>query len=82
MRYFLAEGLMLLALAAVPALFIASNLQLADLTVHTLVDVSALRFVGCFVAAWLTLAVLIVLGIWYPARRAMKIQPAEALHDE
>ena len=82
LRYFLAEGLMLLALAALPAFFIALNLQLADLTVHTLVDVSALRFVGCFVAACLTLAVIIVVGIWYPARRAMRIQPAEALHDE
>ena len=82
LRYLLAEGLMLLVLAALPALFIAFNLQLADLTVHTLVDVSAWRFIGCFVSAMLVLAVLIILGIWYPARRAMRIQPAEALHDE
>ena len=81
-RYFLGEGLALLLLSVLPALFIAVNLQVADLTVHTLVDASPLRFIGCFVAAWLVLAVLIISGIWYPARRAMRIQPAEALHDE
>ena len=32
--------------------------------------------------SWLLMALMIVLGIWYPARRAMLVQPAEALHDE
>ena len=32
--------------------------------------------------SWLLMALMIVLGIWYPARRAMQVQPAEALHDE
>lgn len=82
MGHFLLEGLALLLLAAVPALLIAFNIQLADLTVHTLVDVSAARFVGCFCAALLLMALIILAGIWYPARQAMKVQPAEALHDE
>ena len=55
---------------------------MADLTVHTLVDVSWERFAGCFLGAMALLACIIVLGIWYPARRAMLVQPAEALHDE
>lgn len=76
------EGLALLFAAALPALFIALNLQLTDLTVHTLADVSAGRFAVCFVAALCLLAVVIALGVWYPARQAMRIQPAEALHDE
>jgi len=25
---------------------------------------------------------MIVVGIWIPARKAMKVQPAEALHNE
>ena len=82
MQYFLLEGLVLLILAVIPALVISCNIQLADLTVHTLVDVSTLRFVECFAGAFLLMVLMIVMGIWYPARRAMKIQPAEALHDE
>ncbi|WP_368045224.1 ABC transporter permease [Bacteroides sp. ET489] len=82
MGYFLLEGLALLLLAAVPALLIALNIQLADLTVHTLIDASTARFVGCFCVALLLMALMIVAGIWYPARQAMKVQPAEALHDE
>ena len=82
MAYFLLEGLLLLLMAAVPALVIAFNVRLADLTVHTLMDVTAGRFAGCFGLALLLMALIIVAGIWYPARQAMKIQPAEALHDE
>ena len=82
MRYFLLEGLVLLLMAVIPTLLIALNIQWADLTVHTLVDVSAARFGGCFGVVLLLMALMIVLGIWYPARRAMQVQPAEALHDE
>lgn len=82
MVYFLSEGIMLLLMAAVPALVVAFNIQVADLTVHTLTDVTGGRFAGCFAAAVLLLGLVIVAGIWYPARRAMKIQPATALHDE
>ena len=82
MRQLMLEGMTLLLAAVVPALFIAFNVQVADLTVHTLVDVSSGRFVLCFVAAVVLLAGVIALGIWYPARQAMHIQPAEALHDE
>ena len=28
------------------------------------------------------IALMIVVGIWYPARKAMSVQPAEALHAE
>ncbi|WP_288324337.1 hypothetical protein [uncultured Phocaeicola sp.] len=31
---------------------------------------------------WLLMALMIVFGIWMPATQAMKIQPAEALHEE
>ncbi|WP_455997113.1 ABC transporter permease [Phocaeicola barnesiae] len=82
MRYFLLEGLVLLLMAVIPTLLIALNIQWADLTVHTLVDVSAARFGGCFGAVLLLLALMIVLGIWYPARRALQVPPAEALHAE
>ena len=32
--------------------------------------------------AWLLIALMVVIGIWFPARQAIKIQPAEALHEE
>ncbi|MCI6212723.1 FtsX-like permease family protein [Bacteroides heparinolyticus] len=80
--YYVMEGMLLLALAAFPALIICVNMQAADLTVHTLMDVTPGRFFLCFAAAVLLLAVIIMLGICFPARKAMRIQPAEALHDE
>ena len=30
----------------------------------------------------LCVGTIVALGIWFPARQAMKIEPAEALHDE
>ena len=80
--YFLLEGITLLLLSVVPALVVALNLQIADLTIHSLVDITTMRFVGCFLIAVLFLALIIVTAIWYPACQAIKIQPAEALHDE
>ena len=80
--HFLTEGWLLLLIAAVPALVISLNIVYADLTVHTLMDVTVARFIGCFMLSVLILAIMIALGIWFPARKAMKIEPAEALHDE
>jgi len=47
-----------------------------------LMDVSGGRFIGCFLVAVGVLALIVALGIWFPARQAMKIEPAEALHNE
>ena len=40
------------------------------------------RFLICAAITYLLLAVMIVLGIMVPALRAMRLQPAIALHDE
>ena len=40
------------------------------------------RLLLCAALAFVSIALMILIGIWYPARRAMKVQPAEALHDE
>lgn len=81
-RHYLLEGWLLLLAAALPALIICFNIQMADLTVHTLMDVSASRFFACFITAVLILGVIVALGIGIPARKAMKIEPAETLHNE
>lgn len=41
-----------------------------------------IRFLIGSLAAWLLIALMVMMGIWYPARQAMKIEPAEALHEE
>ena len=82
LKHYLTEGWLLLLIAAIPALIICFNIQMGDLTVHTLMDVSLERFIGSFLVATCVLALIIALGIWFPARKAMKIEPAEALHDE
>lgn len=82
MGYYQQEGLLLLLIAALPALLICYHIRLADLTVHTLMEPTAGRFLFCFAVAFLLLWLVIALGIWFPARQAMKVQPAEALHNE
>lgn len=82
LKHYLTEGWLLLLVAAVPALIICFNIQMGDLTVHTLMDVTSGRFFGCFLVAVGVLALIIAFGIWFPAQKAMKINPAEALHEE
>ena len=81
-RRLMDEGLLLLTLAAVPAALIAFNVGLADLVDVERMPFSAARFLWGIAMTWVLMALMIVLGIWYPARRAMRIQPAEALYDE
>ena len=81
-RRLVSEGLLLLTLAAVPALLIAFNVGMAELVDVERMPFSAGRFAIVILTSWLLMALMIWLGIWYPARRAMQIQPAEALHDE
>lgn len=81
-RYYVMEGMLLLGLAAIPAILICLNMQIVDLTVHTLIDPGIVRFFFCFIMAMALLAIIILLGIYFPARKAMKVEPAEALHGE
>ncbi|WP_288156243.1 ABC transporter permease, partial [Phocaeicola sartorii] len=79
----LAEGLILLAVATIPAIFIDWNLANAEL--NAWMDGSTLgwiRFVNTVLISFVLIALMIVVGIWIPARKAMKVQPAEALHEE
>ena len=60
----------------------ALNKVNADITVNTLTDMSALRFIVTFGTAALLLALVIVAAIYPSARKAMNLDPAETLHDE
>lgn len=79
----LTEGLFLLVIATVPAIFIDWNL--ANVELNAWMDGSTfgwVRFINTVLISFVLIALMIVVGIWIPARKAMKVQPAEALHDE
>lgn len=79
----LTEGVLLLSLATVPALIIDWNLALAEL--NAWLDGTTLepvRLAVTVIVSFVLIALMMVVGIWIPARKAMKIQPAEALYDE
>ena len=76
------EGLLLLTLAAVPAALVAFNVGMAELVDVERMPFDAVRFLWALGMTWVLMAGMVVLGIWYPACQAMKIQPAEALYDE
>jgi putative ABC transport system permease protein len=76
------EGLILLLLASIPALLIAGNIVYADLTINTLTDFSAGRFLITVLATYLLMLLMLFAGCCYPAYQAMHISPAEALREE
>ena len=79
----LTEGILLLIIATIPAIFIDWNLANAEL--NAWMDGSTfgwIRFINTVLISFALIAGMIVVGIWIPARKAMKVQPAEALHDE
>ena len=81
-RLLIAEGVILLTLAIIPAGIISFNIGKADLVDVDRMDFTFVRFICGMLITYLLMAFMIILGIWYPARQAMKIQPAEVLHEQ
>ena len=79
-RRLIGEGLLLLALVTPAAIII--DFLLLHYDIATYFDEphsSALRIIICAGAAFSLMALMVMAGIWFPARRAMRIEPAEAL---
>lgn len=83
------EGLLLLTLAMLPAMILCYNVGIAEFTIGNTELISSwpvewgiLRFLLGIAGAWVLMALMVAVGICFPARRAMKIEPAEALHEE
>ena len=76
------EGFLLITFAYIPALVVAYNLGVSDLVETWPVEWSFTRFLTGGIITYLLLLAIAAVGIWFPARQAMKIQPAEALHGE
>jgi putative ABC transport system permease protein len=79
----LSEGILLLAIVTPVALLIDYNL--ANLELNSWRNGTTLewgRLLLCAAISFVLIALMIIIGIGIPARKAMKVQPAEALHDE
>lgn len=76
------EGVVLLTLATLLAIGITFNIGIAELVNIDKMPFTVGRFLLALAVNWLLMALMIIAGIWYPARMAMKVQPAEALHDD
>lgn len=79
----MSEGMFLLLMVTVPAVII--DVLLAHFELNSWRNGTTLewpRMAFCAAATFVLIAAMIGIGIGIPARRAMKVQPAEALHDE
>ena len=76
------EGILLLVIAFIPALLISVNAAYLDLIDTRLLSFTWGRFLICQALTFLLISGMIVMGIWLPARRVARLEPANALHYE
>ena len=80
--FFISEGLLLLTLSMIPALLICLNLLSAEVIANHATTSVFGRFCAVSLATWIVLAITILIAVWYPARKASGMSPADALHYE
>lgn len=80
--FFISEGLLLLTLSMIPALLICLNLLSAEVIANHATTSAFGRFCVISLATWIVLAITIGIAVWYPARKASGMSPADALHYE
>ena len=81
-KLLLGEGLILLTLAFIPAIIVGANLGFAEIVSDYPGEFTLLRFLAGMSVTYILLAITVFIAVWLPARQAMGIQPAEALHEE
>ncbi|WP_455628287.1 ABC transporter permease [Parabacteroides chinchillae] len=77
-----AEGISLLAFTAPLVLIFIINMLYFDMPDTVRLPYTWWRFTVTFGGTFLLLGLMIVVGIWFPARKIAKMDPAEALHYE
>ena len=76
------EGVLLLVLAFIPSLLISFNIAHMDLIDTYQLPFTWLRFAICGGITFVLIVLMIICGVWYPARSTARLEPAEALHYE
>ena len=64
------------------AILIAFNIGYTELVDISQMAFTPSRFLIAALLTYLLMAIMIILGVLYPALQSMKVQPAEALRDE
>ena len=72
--FFISEGLLLLTLSMI--------LLSAEVIANHATTSAFGRFCAVSLATWIVLAITILIAVWYPARKASGMNPADALHYE
>ena len=80
-KYYI-EGLLLLTSAMIPAMIIIYILGREGIFKTYLMDFTPWRYLVGFLITSALLVLMIILGIGIPARKAVRVAPAEALRDE
>lgn len=78
----ISEGLILLLIVTPFAIVIDWFITKYELNTYFYGFFSTGRFIITVIASFLLMSVMIIAGIWFPAKRAMKVDPARALADE
>lgn len=81
-RLVIGESLVILTIAAIPALLICLNMAYIDLLSSEVMEVTFGRLLTVSFLTWGILAGIITLAVWYPSHKAVHLEPAEALHYE
>lgn len=81
-RYLMAEGLFLLLLTVPFVLLFFVNMFYLDLPDTYRLPYTWWRFAATFLGSYLLMGGMICLGIWLPAHRMARMDPAESLHYE
>lgn len=81
-QLFVLEGLCLTVVAMLPALLLYVNLLHAEVLDVYSQPFTAGRVALAFASSLLIMLVMIVAGVWLPARQAARLEPAVSLHDE
>ena len=74
------EGVLLLVLVFIPSLVISFNIAHMDLIDTYQLPFTWLRFAICGGITFVLIVLMIICGVWYPARSTARLEPAEALH--
>ncbi|RHJ92427.1 multidrug ABC transporter substrate-binding protein [Bacteroides sp. AM07-16] len=81
-QYMYAEGLCLLAFSLPLVLLFGVNLLMTDYIDTYRQSLSVARVLVTLGATYLLMGGMIILGIWFPVRQAVRMAPADALHYE